>query len=382
MSVQHVGADAAPARLAAYLRSLRRQEFTPLTQEELARVLGSIEPLGPTAISMWENPTSGRLPTPGRLTAYARLFSTARSFSGEAPRLLDDDEMIDEERDRFHQLREELLELRRAAEAVSTAASRGPSGGLWQFTDGSPVTVVCADVSEERRPPQADRSWRNYVRASSLADLDALLDLFGHLRAENPTTEVRIRAADDLKLEELRGHIALLGGEAWNRFTELIPEPVQLPVQQLRDHVRDRGDNFISSHDDRRYGPNFEDSGKTLVEDVGLFARVPNPHAPKRTLTICGGVTTRGVRGAVLCFTDPELREANEVYVAKRFPDPALSFGMLVKVNVHRATGESITPDLSRDDTALLEWVEGEILAPSRCAAPGRLVQGQLAGRS
>ena len=93
MSVRRGGAyqAEAPVRLAARLRSLRRQEFTPLTQEELARVLGSREPLGPTAISMWESPTGGRIPPPGRLSAYARLFCTARSFSGEAPRLLDDD---------------------------------------------------------------------------------------------------------------------------------------------------------------------------------------------------------------------------------------------------------------------------------------------------
>ena len=125
----------------------------------------------------------------------------------------------------------------------------------------------------------------------------------------------------------MRGHLALLGGVAWNRFTELIPEPVQLPVQQLRD----RDDVFVSRHGDRPYGPKTDDPEETLVEDVGLFARVPNPQAPKRTLTICGGVTTRGVRGAVLSFTDPELRAANEAYVARRFPDPALSFGMLMR---------------------------------------------------
>ena len=102
------------------------------------------------------------------------------------------------------------------------------------------------------------------------------------------------------------------------------------------------------------YYPESEELGerKELVADVAYVARLRNPFQFDRTLTICNGIHSRGVLGAVRCFTDATVREHNEKYLADRFP--AGEFAMLLRVRV--VGNETLSPDL-RDPTArLYEW--------------------------
>jgi len=337
------------SRLGQRLRALREQAPSSLTQRKLAGVLGG----SASMISMEEN--GERLPSSARLARYARLFCTARSFTDDGLRLLPDAELTEEEIEQLQELERELLELRMAASTEETAepSESGQPARIWRFTDGAPITIVCADVPKEQRPTYSDPRDLNYVRAASFADLDALLDLFGHLRAENPATTVRIRATVELSREEMGGHLVLLGGVAWNIYTRQLSAQIRLPVRQLPE----RDDVFVTKTDEE-FGAKLDDKG-LLVEDVGLFARAPNPKDPAGTLTFCGGVTTRGVRGAVLCFADPtlrDLREQNQRFIAERFAGHA-SYGFLVKVEVLRlGNGEPVTPDLTKDETRVLEW--------------------------
>jgi transcriptional regulator with XRE-family HTH domain len=349
------------ARLAERLRSLR--QGVRLTQDALAHALGGGKPLGGSTISSWENAASGRIPPAARLTAYARLFCTERSFSDGRARLLDD--LSAEELETFRKLETELLGLRDAALAGDDASRLGAAEAkrVWRFTDPDPVpvTLVVADV--QNPPAYADPSHRNYMRAASFADLDALLDLFGHIRAENPLTEVRIRAVRELKPAEMVGHLVVIGGVALNKVTELLAQRIQLPVEQ----DTDRDDIFVVKAGKKEVAPTIADG--TLVEDVGLFARAPNPQSPGHSLTICNGVTTRGVRGAVQCFTDPDwsLRRRNEDFIAQRFSESSY-FGLLIRVTVF-LNGESLAPDLTRDETRLYEWWDGEEAQPASASA-------------
>jgi transcriptional regulator with XRE-family HTH domain len=351
----------AASRLAKRLRSLRQAGPKRLTQEALGEALGGRKPLRGTTISMWENPSSGRIPLPARLEAYARLYCTPRSFAGDRAQLLDD--LTEDERERYRELETELLGLRDAALAGDgpSRLGAGGTGRVWRFTepDRMPITLVVADVQEP--PGYADPSDPNYIRAAAFADLDALIDLFGHIRAENPITLVRIRAVRDLKPEDMLGHLVVIGGIALNKVTEQLAERIQLPVDQDTAH----GDIFVvkgrgKADNKKEYGPTFVEDGRRLVEDVGLFARAPNPQSPGHSLTICNGVTTRGVRGAVQCFTDQDrsLRERNEDYIAQRFPGSSY-YGLLMRVQVF-LNGESLTPDLTLDDTRIYEWWDGE----------------------
>jgi hypothetical protein len=117
----------------------------------------------------------------------------------------------------------------------------------------------------------------------------------------------------------------------------------------------DRGAIVVHDPDgtEREFGYTLVDG--ELVEDVGFFARGENPAAPLRTLTICSGVTTRGVRGAARCFIDPELRDRNEQYLIPRFPDGS-TYCIVMRVPV--VNGDPLTPDLSVARNRLFEWCD------------------------
>jgi hypothetical protein len=91
---------------------------------------------------------------------------------------------------------------------------------------------------------------------------------------------------------------------------------------------------------------------RELVEDVALLARLRNPFNHSRTITICNGVYSRGVLGAVRTLTDNAVRERNEAYLANRYPGGI--FGLLLRVPV--INGEAITPDLEIPENRLYEW--------------------------
>jgi hypothetical protein len=339
-------------RLADRLRDLREGAPVPLTQSELGKALtdarGSV---GPAAISSWENPASGRLAPLSRLDSYARLFCTRRSFEGGV-RLLEDAELTPDERAAFAELKEELVGLRDIAARQGTPTP-GPRS-MWHFPDRSRITLVCSRLPPERRPPSADPDSLNYVRYSDLADLDALIDIYGAVRVYNPDSRVFIVAAQDLNERDVASHLVLIGGLAWETvnpwFSRIFPIPIQ-PGDPL-----DRGAIVVTDRDGGDHEFKYQLDDGVLLEDVGYFARGENPSAPLRTLTICGGITTRGVRGAARCFIDHEMRERNEQYLFPRFPHGS-TYCVVMRVPVIR--GNPITPDLSKKENRLFEWHEG-----------------------
>ena len=101
--------------------------------------------------------------------------------------------------------------------------------------------------------------------------------------------------------------------------------------------------------------PEYEDlgDGKELIADVGYIARLRNPFKINRTLTICNGIHSRGVFGAVRCLTDASVRDENEKYLADRFPEE--EFAMLLRVPV--VTNETLSPDLQNPERATVRVV-------------------------
>jgi hypothetical protein len=67
---------------------------------------------------------------------------------------------------------------------------------------------------------------------------------------------------------------------------------------------------------------------------------------------MCNGIHSRGVYGAVRCLTDRRVREANEQYLAERFPNGR--FALLLRVPV--VTNETMSPDLTNPTARLFEW--------------------------
>jgi transcriptional regulator with XRE-family HTH domain len=346
-------------RLAERLRELREREFDRLTQGRLGQALGDADgTVSPATISMWENPGSGRTPPHSRLEAYARLFCTQRSFEGGV-HMLGVAELTVEERDRFDELKQELLGLRDRAVSRGEAPSSGGAQSMWHFPDGSRITLVCYRRPPDRRRPQADPGDLQYVRLADFADLDTLIDIYGAIRAYNPTSRVVIMAAEDLTQRDVANHLVLIGGLTWKSVTPWFSRIFPIPIEA--GDPADRGAIVVRDPDGGEHEFKYTlDGDQQLIEDVGFFARGENPSAPRRTLTICGGITTRGVRGAARCFIDWEMRERNEQYLMPRFP-PGSTYCIVMKVPV--VNKDPMTPDLSKEDNRLFEWCDASTVA-------------------
>jgi hypothetical protein len=354
---------AAPAtqalRLARALRELRKSTWDDrtLTQAQLAKVLSREGRVATATLASWESMTNPKLPPPEKLRLYALFFATPRSVANNEPRIVAEEDLTPEERTAFNVLKTTLLELRAAvrlpgASADPTLVARY----TWEFPTG-PITIICPETPAKERSPLASKSDPNYTRLYRYADLDALIELYGHLRATNPQLEVFHRLPSEVKADDLSGHLVLLGGVGWNDVTRRFLKTLgHVPISQFSQDDVPAGEIFAASKESGRqtYRPVMEtdaDGSELLVEDVALLLRVPNPHNIDRTLTICNGVYSRGVLGAVRCLTDAVVRDSNEAYLATRFQG---TFGILMRVPIVR--GEALTPDLENASTRLYEW--------------------------
>lgn len=352
-------AGTALLELALELRRLRVDHWPDaksLTQAALANVLGGGETLSAAAVASWENRSSPKLPPRERLLAYAQFFATRRSLEPE-PNLIPLDSLIPEEEAEYKKLRDRLLRLHGAARGTHepTVVRRS-----WQFTDAAPVTLICARLPEEERPALAYPDAPNYTQLLSFGDLDAMVELFGHVRAENPSTLVTFKCAPDVVPDDLSGHVAIIGGIGWSRVTERLLGLARLPVEQREDPAVQWGEIFVTKTDDaeRKYLPTqLMTDPPELIEDVGLLARMPNPLNSSRTLTVCNGIHSRGVYGATRTLTHAQLRDSNEQYIAENFPDQ--TFCILMRVQI--IEGRAMTPDFSIPGTVLYKWPHGAV---------------------
>jgi hypothetical protein len=346
------------AGLARRLRELREHQWPEanLTQAQLASALSAEGNVAHTTISSWESHTNPKAPPRTRLKSYARFFATQRSLLGK-PHLVAVDQLTDDERQRAKALEEELLALYPAHHDHDTVVRTRRA--LLAFEDTGPIVVICPEAPEDARGPLADEDDVNYTKLHKYADLDALIEIFGHIRALNPERHVLHRLPSDVQQAELQNHLVLLGGIGWNSTTRrILLQLDKLPIEQVEADELKTGEVFRIKKDEGReeetYFPVMEETEgrRELVEDLALLARLPNPFNFGRTLTICNGVHSSGVLGAVMILTDETLRPGNEEYLARRFPEGA--FAMLVKVPV--VSGKVLAPDLQNPDMRLFEW--------------------------
>lgn len=362
------------AVLGRRLRSLRDGQWPGIkvTQRALASALGVVM----SSVSSWE---SGKIPPPGRLRAYATFFATPRSVADGGARVLPDDELTAEERAVREALLREFQTLQEAGSrrVASRSGSAERLSGLWRFPGRGRARIFCGALDPEDRPPFAKATAHNYMQLSSYTDLDALVELFGHIRAANPLADVRFELAPRLESDDMKDHLVLLGSGLMNPVTRGVAELAGLPVRQVVDDsryddadgsggpppvARGHGEVFqLTDGSGQVFRPHVVkaadgDTGSRVVWDIGFFYRTPSPFNVDCTLTICSGVFTRGVYGAVRLFTDKKLREHNEAHVVERFAG-ATTFGLLVRVPVlDHATS---TPDLRSDRTTIRAWADG-----------------------
>ena len=370
--MQH--AEQPSGALARRLRDLRLRHWPDLrvTQQQVAEALGGERTLSESLISSWESIRSPALPPPARLRAIATFFASRRSLADGRARLLKDHELTAEELTRRNELYEELVQLRYAGSPAPVDDGRLPTktappwSGSWHFKDQAAVTIVCArlPMALRERMPYADPADPDYVRAYSYADLDALIELHGHIRAANPAVQVNIRLADSVEEDAYTDHLVLLGGQDWNLVTRDSLRLLSLPIRHRWSDQDERAYDGVfevgvgDSRTEHRAVVHTVGEQRILREDVGLFFRGINPYNVQRTLTLCNGMFGRGTYGSVRALTDPRFRDRNEEYVAARFAGKP-SFSILFRVFVS-ASGEALTPDWTIAEHRLFEWTLSE----------------------
>jgi transcriptional regulator with XRE-family HTH domain len=339
--------------LAARLRQLRDE--LGLTQLDLAKAFSGEKAIRPPTISTWENARNPVRPPGVRLEAYARLRST--SLRGKGVGLVALPELSAEERGIYDEVLLELTTLSDAADELSDEDATSRSVGLWAFEDDGPLTIICPSAPSEARGPLANREDPNYTETHAYADLDALIDVYGHIRAEiGFRFPITYSPAEHYRVEDLSGHLVLVGGIAWSKLNRTIQETLtDLPVRQVEVPELQTGEIFMVGHGEaeRRFEPEWsQDNDKVLFRDVGYLARTRNPYNTHRTLTICNGIHSRGVLGAVRTLTDGRFRRENEAYLAEHFPSG--EFALLIRVPV--VQGRALGADLSNPHSILYEW--------------------------
>jgi transcriptional regulator with XRE-family HTH domain len=223
---------------------------------------------------------------------------------------------------------------------------------------------------------QYSNPWHpNAIHSLWNGDMDAVIELHGHIRAENPGTDVRWLLDTEVQPDDLTaGHVVILGGtttffifaggplDYLRRRLDLPVEPVFSPedaeyggqfVVMLDDEGRPSSSGARSEGHAPRFlekdGVRVSEHGEPVVEyDVALLWRTANPLNTSATITVCTGIFSRGTYGAVRALTDAHLRARNEKYLAEHLD--LTNFWMLLHVPVFSGpTGAlTVTPDLSR----------------------------------
>ena len=351
--------------LARRLRALRETHWPGkrVNQAQLAAALSEGERGSASVplISSWESRRAPKAPPESRIKDIATFFASTRSLDGNA-RLLSPDEMTEQELAARDELLQELVRLR--AEAISDA-QEGPeslNSGPYRIEDRGRITIVCAQLPQDmlRKMPYADPHDPDFIELYRYSDLDSLVELFGHLRATNPTGLVRFRPASQLSSDEYRGHLVLLGGVDWNDATGSVLDRLQLPVKQVS-RLDEDDDPGVACFEVTDVGgpiihrPWLGEAGgrRILREDVALFARAVSPYNRKRRVTICNGMYGSGTYGVVCALTDEGYRDRNAQYLQDAFGDSD-AFCLLSRVTVEN--GKALTPDWTLPETRLFEW--------------------------
>lgn len=323
--------------LGGRLRELR--QAAGATQKEISDAIG----LAISSVSSYEQ--DKQLPPETRLDDYATALVLKKSRGGT--RLAEDDQLTGDEQAE----RDSLLQEFRALTGVAEA---GPAADLWTFPPNETIMLVVGRLEDMSHPYSSSRD-PNYTDLLTFADVDALIELHGHVRARNPTSDVRFIRADRLtEADQFSAHLIMIGGPGLNEQLLQVFDLTDLPITQGDHPDVKNGEVFYVDGIEQPELPTFAGRGTPrLVSDVGLLARVANPFNSARTLTWCSGIYSRGVYGAVRMLTDARLREQNGTYLTERF-GAATAFVILVRVLV--VLGQALTPDLQNDEVRLFEW--------------------------
>jgi transcriptional regulator with XRE-family HTH domain len=335
--------------LASKLRELRESAFeAKVTQDQLAAALGEGRPLSSAAISTWENGEIDKLPTESRIIQYALIFSTPQSLV-PSPHVPAESRLDAPARARFDELRTQLLAMREEAEHEAKRERAEPAAGegneLWHHDRSDKVYVVAPELPTNEQTEYANPASPNYIRLARYGDLDAFFEMYSALTRMG-YRNLSHRSAREPGIGSSR-NLVLIGGPSWNTLTRTYLLHLDLRIKQ---NLEPAGrPDFFTTSDGSDALPKvdvFEDGQQHVIEDVGLFVRATNPTNPDTDVTICSGIFTHGVLGAVHSFTNPHVASDNVAAIRERLGQTT-SFAVLFRVKV--IDGRVPTPRLSKE---------------------------------
>jgi hypothetical protein len=342
------------------------------------------------------------MPSEDRLREYALLFSSGGSGNRE-PVLRDRESLTADERRAMEALETDLRALRDLAlVGVQESLATESVESFWAFHDGRPIVIIGSEQPPEvlAGVPEADKHHPDFVEFMHYADADAVVEIFGQIRADNPTSDVRCLLPPAVRNNEhLTHHVVVIGGAAVNRYAEWfaqvseVPAPFRssapaslldpgnwqqryfsVPAELARgldwpdvDFGEDDQGNAVARLSARMRGwvtvpartrdastsDDARDRVENVYQDLALIARQPNPLDPTATVTLVYGLFSRGTFGAARALTDPEVRQSNQAYLRTHF-DASKRFWMLCRVLCDRRLPLTNSPDFHRPGTVLI----------------------------
>jgi hypothetical protein len=120
------------------------------------------------------------------------------------------------------------------------------------------------------RMPYADPTDPDYVELLTYGDPDALLHLYGHVRALNPQLEVRFSTTKGLRSDDYETHLAILGGSDVNALTHHMLSSLRIQMPPRTTESEWAGFAVGTDGEDLRFSPTFDDvdGEQVLREDV------------------------------------------------------------------------------------------------------------------
>ena len=182
---------------------------------------------------------------------------------------------------------------------------------FWFPRGTSTIWVVCP---QDHDPSEyADRSSPDYTYLDNLGDQDALLELMVFLSRHYPSATIQHFSSGDLPAGHTSGNLVVLGGpgstaDIGNSVCKEMMEAVRSQVSYSDDCEQMKvvmgEDTSLELRAEYHGGSDSNTAGqRRMREDIGYFARFPNPLNEESAVVLVNGIHTTGVLGAAKAFT-------------------------------------------------------------------------------